>query len=191
MNNLKISYPPVTKASLFLHRVRQTLKWLFILALVACPVINIITGAPAWSVVAVLGVFFVWKVFLSPDVLERGPMNYLFTFTAFAMIQTALIGLLLSPGWLGFVLPIMGFSTLILSVLFFYTASKRRQDGIIPLLSQTIAALIAVGVIYLKDGELSWPMVVLGTLSLVLLVMGSIAYHTTIAREIRKYFHTR
>ena len=27
MNDLKISYPPVTKASLFLHRVRQTLKW--------------------------------------------------------------------------------------------------------------------------------------------------------------------
>ncbi len=191
MAELRIEYSEKTKGSLFLYWFRKLLKWVAALGIMVCPVVNYLTGGPAWSVVAICALIFLWKEFLSPDVLENNSIRQVFRLGSFAIIETMLIGICLSPGWIGFVLPIIGFGTLILSVLFFLINLDRHRNSIMPLIIEILMAQVAFLVVYLVTGKLNWPMITLGSLSVILAIVGLIAFHKDIWTELKKRFHTR
>lgn len=170
--------------------LRQIARWLMLLGFIACPAVNYLTGGPAWSIIVMVSILFA-RTYVSPDVLEFSTTGQSLRIGAFAIVLTTLIGILLSPGWLGFVLPIIGFSILILSGVFFFINVDRHRNNIMPLIWEIIMALAACIVVYIRDGKLNWPMVTMGSLALLMALTGMVAFRRDIWRELAKRLHTR
>lgn len=191
MNEPRITYAKMKKGNLFMYRLRQIMKWLFILGILVSPIVNYFTGGPAWSVIVVVSIIFAWTTLLSPSVLEITTIGMTFRLGSFSIILTALIGLLLSPGWLGFILPIIGFSTLALSGILFFSELHKHRNNIMPLIWEILIALIAFLVLFLRSEKLNWPTITMGGLAAIMAVTGLIAFHKDIWRELKKRFHTK
>ncbi|MCF0261840.1 MAG: hypothetical protein HUK23_02885 [Sphaerochaetaceae bacterium] len=182
----EIKYPVPNKKSLFLYRLRQLLRLIFILAIIVCPIVNYLTEGKAWSIVVLWSIFMIWQNFLAPDVIEFLSLGQIFRLGSSILILIALIGIFLSPGWLGIVLPIVGNGILIISLIFFFIKMERHKHEIMPLIVEIISALIAVTVQYCLVGTLKWPMIVLGCLSAITGILGLIVFHKEIWRELVK-----
>ena len=191
MADMRIEYSGKDKGQIFSYNLRRVLKVLVVLGLFCCPIINYFTGGPWWSVIADCAMLFLWMEILAPDVLENNTINQMFRLGAFAIVETTLIGVLISPGWLSFVLPIIGFSTLILSVFFFLLNIDRHRNSIMPLILEILMALAAFIVVYFTMGKLNWPMITLGALAFLLALSGIMIFHKDIWAELKKRFHTR
>ena len=187
---LEITYAPKGSSSRFVYMLRQIARWLMLLGFIACPAVNYLTGGPAWSIIVMVSILFA-RTYVSPDVLEFSTTGQSLRIGAFAIVLTTLIGILLSPGWLGFVLPIIGFSILILSGVFFFINVDRHRNNIMPLIWEIIMALAACIVVYIRDGKLNWPMVTMGSLALLMALTGMVAFRRDIWRELAKRLHTR
>ena len=191
MAELRIEYSDKTKESLFLYKLRRILKLITFMGMLVCPIINYYTGGKAWSVIADVAMVFFWIEFLSPDILENNSIRQVFRIGTFAIIYNTLIGVLLSPGWLGFVLPIIGFSTLIVSVVLFLSNLERHRNCIMPLLLETLMALVGFIVANSIEEKLNWPIITLGALSFTIAVLGLIVFHKDIWTELKKRLHIR
>ena len=191
MADIRIEYSDKTKGSLFLFWLRRVLKMLTFMGLLVCPIVNYYTGGKAWSVIADVSMIFFWIEFLSPDILENNAMRQVFRIGTFAIILSTVIGLLLSPGWLGFVLPIIGFSTLILSGVFFLINLDRHRNSIMPLILELIIAMAAFIAVYFTTRHLNWPMITLGGLAFLMSASGIFVFHKDILTELKKRFHTK
>lgn len=191
MADIRIEYSDKTKGSLFLFWLRKVLKMLTFMGLLVCPVVNYYTGGKAWSVIADVAMIFFWIEFLSPDILENNAMRQVFRVGTFAIILNTLVGVLLSPGWLGFVLPIIGFSTLIISVVLFLSNLERHRNCIMPLLLETLMAIIGFLVANALEETLNWPIITLGALSFTIAILGLIVFHNDIWNELKKRLHIK
>jgi hypothetical protein len=187
---LVITYAPKGRNGRFIYRLRQITRWLMLLGFIACPAVNYLTGGPAWSIIVMVSIAFA-RTYVSPDVIEFSTIGQSMRIGAFAIVLTTLIGVILSPGWLGFVLPIIGFSTLILTGIFFFINVERHRNNIMPLIWEILIAIVACIVVYVRDGRLNWPMVTMGSLALVMAISGIFAFHKDIRRELKKRLHTR
>ena len=191
MDEPRISYSKIRKGNLFMYHLRQILRWLFILGIIVCPIVNYYTKGPAWSVIVIVSIIFAWKNLLSPNVLEITSIGLVFRCGSFAIILTSLIGLLLSPVWLGFILPILGFSTLALSGILFFSKLEKHRNNIMPLIWEIIIALFAFLVLFLITDKLNWPTITMGSLAFIMAITGLIGFHKDIWRELKKRLHTK
>jgi len=191
MADIRIEYSDKTKGSLFLFWMIKVLKMLTFMGIIICPVVNYYTGGKAWSVIADVSMIFFWMEFLAPDILENNAMRQVFRVGTFAIVINTLIGLLLSPGWLGFVLPIIGFSTLIISVILFLSNLERHRNCIMPLLLETLMALAGFFVATAVEETLNWPIITLGALSFAIAILGLIVFHNDIWTELKKRLHIK
>lgn len=191
MADIRIEYSDKTKGSLFLFWLIKVLKMLTFMGIIICPIVNYYTGGKAWSVIADVSMIFFWMEFLAPDILENNAMRQVFRVGTFAIVINTLIGLLLSPGWLGFVLPIIGFSTLIISVILFLSNLERHRNCIMPLLLETLMALAGFFVANAVEETLNWPIITLGALSFTIAVLGLIVFHNDIWTELKKRLHIK
>ena len=191
MTDIRISDDTNSKSSNFMHKLRKVLKFIAINAFVLCPFINYFIGGKLWSVVTLWSIFVFWRLFLSPDILEFTSVGQVFRIGSYAIIELILVDLFLSPGWIGFVLPIVGFGILILSAVLFLINLDAHRNNIMPLIWETIMALAAFIVVYYVKEELNWPMITLGGIAAVFALVGLIAFHKDIWRELRKRFHTK
>ena len=191
MDEPRITYSKIRKGNLFMYHLRRIMRWLFILGIIVCPIVNYFTEGPAWSVIVVVSIIFAWTNLLSPSVLEITSIGLVFRCGSFSIIITALIGLLLSPVWLGFILPILGFSTLALSGILFFSRLEKHRNNIMPLIWEIIIALVAFLVLFLKTEQLNWPTITMGSLASIMAITGLIGFHNEIWRELKKRFHTK
>ena len=134
---------------------------------------------------------FFWIEVLSPDVLENNMLRQVFKLGSFAIIETTLIGIFLSPGWFGFVLPIIGFGILLISVLLFVINLDKHRNCIMPLILETLIALVAFIVMVNITEQLNWPMITLGAVSSFVAFTGLVIFHKDIWVELRKRLHIK
>ena len=191
MADIRIEYSDKKKSSLFMFWFKRLLKWIMALGIVTCPIVNHLTGEPLWSVVADVAMVFFWIEVLSPDVLENNMLRQVFKLGSFAIIETTLIGIFLSPGWLGFVLPIIGFGILLISVLLFVINLDKHRNCIMPLILETLIALVAFIVMVNITEQLNWPMITLGAVSSFVAFTGLVIFHKDIWVELRKRLHIK
>ena len=191
MADIRIEYSDKKKSNLFMFWFKRLLKWIMALGIVTCPIVNHLTGGPLWSVVADVAMVFFWIEVLSPDVLENNMLRQVFKLGSFAIIETTLIGIFLSPGWLGFVLPIIGFGILLISVLLFVINLDKHRNCIMPLILETLIALVAFIVMVNITEQLNWPMITLGAVSSFVAFTGLVIFHKDIWVELRKRLHIK
>ena len=93
--NVKIIYPHAEKKKIQRQDVIHWAKWPFLLAVIACVIVNIAAGLPAWCLISIWSLWMVWSFFISPALVEYNRISLWIRFITSSSI------LLLSGGLVG------------------------------------------------------------------------------------------
>jgi hypothetical protein len=170
-------------------RVIACAKWPFLAAAYACPLINLATGWPAWSVVVLWGLWVVWSSTFSPELIGINRISQCVKFVTDIVVALVLIDWLLAPGWAAMVVPIVCFSSLVVVAVLLFTDLDRQRLNVMPMLALTALCLISAGAALAAwRGVTRWPLVVLAALAGALLVATLVVLRRDILRAVRAFF---
>lgn len=186
---IEIVYPTPQKKNR--RRAVDITKWCFVAAAYICPIVNFIIGGKPWSIVVLWVLWFVWSAFVSPDLVEYNRISQTAKLLVYTCILLVLIGLCLSPGWVGFVIPIVSFGTLIIIGVLFFSNLPRQKQNLMPMVWLIGASFITIIASAIGWPEMNWPMIALGTTAFALLVASMIVLKKDLLRELKKRFHTK
>lgn len=190
---IKITYPPRRRAHRFWRVCCKIYNILFVIALFACPLVNIWLGGKLWCIVAIYGAYLIWSSFISPSLYELNRTYQ--SIKLFLQVLILLIGidLLLCDGAWGLtVIPIVSFGGLIVCTALFFSDFQRQKHNAVPFVLITILSL-AAGLFGMFSDliETKWTFLVLTFLSLTVLIVSLIFLRKTILYDLKKQLNTK
>ncbi len=186
------TYPRAKRQSIQRNKIIEIVKWPFMIALFVLPIINVFTGTPLWSIVAIWSMWIVWSMLFSPQLVEYNRISNVVRLITNVAILLVLIDVFIASGWAIEVVAIVGFSGLaILSILFFTNLHKQRQN-LFPLLLFIIVtiALAVTGIILWRE-RTHWSIITLATTGGAFLLTTAIVLRKDLLREFAKRFHVQ
>lgn len=188
------TYPPAKRQKIQKNRIIEYARWPFLMAAILLPIINLLTGTPWWSVIAVFGLWVVWNMLFATQLVEYNRISNTVKLITYTAIMLLLIYWLLDPKWEGVinVIAIVSFSGVtLLGILFFSNLHKQRHN-LFPLLL-FIVAVVAFGItgIIIWRGRASWEFITLLSTGVAFLVTTAIVLRKDLLREFAKRFHTK
>ena len=119
---VKEVYPHIDRQIRVYQTVRNIARYVFIAAALVCLITNYLTGGKFWSAVVVWSIITAWNIFFSPDRFEFNAISQTVKVIFHAVVLLWLIDLcLVQAGWYKFVIPIVCFGALLLTVVFLFT----------------------------------------------------------------------
>ena len=189
---VKQTYPSVKKGSKNRRRMLIVLRWPFLLAATACMIVNLAISGPLWGIIAVIALYVVWTLILSLDLVEYNRMSQSIKIVAWTSILLALIDILLAHGFALFVIPIVCFGGLVVSVILFFTDLRRQKHNMLPLILFEIVSMIGSGIVLcFWDDPNNWPYIVLLSLSAVCFLAMVIVLGRDFKIELARRFHIK
>ena len=186
---VKEVYPHIDRQIRVYQTVRNIARYVFIAAALVCLITNYLTGGKFWSAVVVWSIITAWNIFFSPDRFEFNAISQTVKVIFHAVVLLWLIDLcLVQAGWYKFVIPIVCFGALLLTVVFLFIDIKAQIHNTMPMIWLIIFS-IALSVFLIIRAETEWPVIVLISVAAGLLCL-SLFYHEEFILEIKKRFHT-
>ena len=170
----------------------QILKWPFIVGALASIIVNICVGGKAWSAIVVAGEIALWKLVFALDLVEYNRISQFIKATIYSCVILALIHFLIVPFWALGIISILFYAALIVSGILFLTDIKRQKQNMLPMFYLIVIALIwsMVGLFSALE-VMSWPLIVLGGVTLLLLAVIIITLRGDFIRELKCRFHLK
>ena len=189
--DIKITYPPVSKRQKRLAILTEILRWLALIACIVCPVVNLCIGGKAWSIVVIMGLYMLWTLVLSPDLVEYNRISQFIKLILCACVLMGLIDYFLAPGWALDVICIVAFGALIVCAILFFSDLQRQKQNMMPMLTLILLCLIgcATGVGIWRE-QAGWSIFVMGGIALALLIACIFVLGKDFVRELKRRFHT-
>ena len=182
-------YPVPPKRRIQRHQLICAARWPFLAAAIACPVVNLCLGGSAWSLVALWGLWMLWGDLVAPTMVEYNRVSQFTKVLAQCCGLLLLIDLILAPGRIRNLLPIVCFAGLTVAAVLFFTDFSRQKQNIIPLMLLCLVAFLSAGVCLLVPGvESQWGLIVLAALSFGLFVVCAVCLGGGFFRGLHKYF---
>jgi len=174
------------------HKLIYWAKWPFLFAAYICPILNIVTEGPPWSVIVVWSLWMVWSSTLSPELVEINRISLFVKSVSDTAILLIMIDVLLSPGWALKVVPIVCFSGLAIAGILFFTDINRQKQNMMPMLMMIVITMISSvsGLIIWSQEKDNWPLAVMGAFAFALLIAEIAVLGNDFIREIKRRFHT-
>lgn len=188
----KITYPKVSPKIIKHQRLINFMKWPLLIAVVICPIINLITGGKAWSLVVLMSIYMAWDLVISRDLVEYNRISQFVKLITLTSLLLITIDVFLAPGWALEAVPILIFSGLIVTSVLFFTDIERQKQNIFPFLFLILLSIISsiVGLSFYHEKD-SWPLTVMGAVALFLLITLSITLKENIINELKKGFSVK
>ena len=189
---IKITYPKVSPKIIKHQRLINFMKWPLLIAVVICPIINLITGGKAWSLVVLMSIYMAWDLVISRDLVEYNRISQFVKLITLTSLLLITIDVFLAPGWALDAVPILIFSGLIVTSVLFFTDIERQKQNIFPFLSLILLSIFSsiVGLSFYHEKD-SWPLTVMGAVALFLLITLSITLKENIINELKKGFSVK
>lgn len=189
---IKITYPKVSPKIIKHQRLINFMKWPLLIAVVICPIINLITGGKAWSLVVLMSIYIAWDLVISRDLVEYNRISQFVKLITLTSLLLITIDVFLAPGWALEAVPILIFSGLIVTSVLFFTDIERQKQNIFPFLFLILLSIISsiVGLSFYHEKD-SWPLTVMGAVALFLLITLSITLKENIINELKKGFSVK
>ncbi len=189
---IKITYPSVKKHKLQYKKFLSIIRWPILFAAYICPIMNIVTGGNAWSLIVLMSLYIVWTLILSPDMVEYNRISQFTKLITCSCILLTLIDVFLAPGWAIEVVPIVCFCGLVISGILFFTDFERQKQNMLPMLMLIFFAIIGsiVG-LCLWHEESRWALAVMGAFAVALLIVCMVTLGNDFVRELRRRFHIK
>jgi hypothetical protein len=196
--NIKITYPQLSKKRATREKLIRILRLPFILLAIACPIVNLAVGGPAWSVIALFSLYMVWNLAVAIDLIEYNRTSQFIKFISYSVIMLILIDTLLTPSsnWGEIVIPIVAFSGLVVAAVLFFTDFERQRHNLMPLLVIDVicflAAIVALAyILTVAPEKTAWPYIVMGSVSLALLVSFILTLKGGFFAELKRRYHAK
>ena len=189
---LKITYPKVSPKIIKHQRLINFMKWPLLIAVVICPIINLITGGKAWSLVVLMSIYMAWDLVISRDLVEYNRISQFVKLITLTSLLLITIDVFLAPGWALEAVPILIFSGLIVTSVLFFTDIERQKQNIFPFLFLILLSIFSsiIGLSFYHEKD-SWPLTVMGAVALFLLITLSITLKENIINELKKGFSVK
>lgn len=189
---IKITYPKVSPKIIKHQRLINFMKWPLLIAVVICPIINLITGGKAWSLVVLMSIYMAWDLVISRDLVEYNRISQFVKLITLTSLLLITIDIFLSPGWALDTVPILIFSGLIVTSVLFFTDIERQKQNIFPFLFLILLSIFSsiVGLSFYHEKD-SWPLTVMGAVALFLLITLTITLKENIINELKKGFSVK
>ena len=189
---IKITYPKVSPKIIKHQRLINFMKWPLLIAVVICPIINLITGGKAWSLVVLMSIYMAWNLVISRDLVEYNRISQFVKLITLTSLLLITIDVFLAPGWALETVPILIFSGLIVTSVLFFTDIERQKQNIFPFLFLILLSIFSsiVGLSFYHEKD-SWPLTVMGAVALFLLITLTITLKENIINELKKGFSVK
>ncbi len=189
---IKITYPKVSPKIIKHQRLINFMKWPLLIAVVICPIINLINGGKAWSLVVLMSIYMTWDLVISRDLVEYNRISQFVKLITLTSLLLITIDVFLAPGWALEAVPILIFSGLIVTSVLFFTDIERQKQNIFPFLFLILLSIISsiVGLSFYHEKD-SWPLTVMGAVALFLLITLTITLKENIINELKKGFSVK
>ncbi len=189
---IKITYPKVSPKIIKHQRLINFMKWPLLIAVVICPIINLINGGKAWSLVVLMSLYMAWDLVISRDLVEYNRISQFVKLITLTSLLLITIDVFLAPGWALEAVPILIFSGLIVTSVLFFTDIERQKQNIFPFLFLILLSIFSsiVGLSFYHEKD-SWPLTVMGAVALFLLITLSITLKENIINELKKGFSVK
>lgn len=189
---IKITYPKVSPKIIKHQRLINFMKWPLLIAVVICPIINLITGGKAWSLVVLMSIYMAWNLVISRDLVEYNRISQFVKLITLTSLLLIIIDIFLAPGWALEAVPILIFSGLIVTSVLFFTDIERQKQNIFPFLFLILLSIFSsiIGLSFYHEKD-SWPLTVMGIVALFLLITLSITLKENIINELKKGFSVK
>lgn len=189
---IKITYPKVSPKIIKHQRLINFMKWPLLIAVVICPIINLITGGKAWSLVVLMSIYMTWDLVISRDLVEYNRISQFVKLITLTSLLLITIDVFLAPGWALEAVPILIFSGLIVTSVLFFTDIERQKQNIFPFLFLILLSIFSsiIGLSFYHEKD-SWPLTVMGVVALFLLITLSITLKENIINELKKGFSVK
>ena len=189
---IKITYPKVSPKIIKHQRLINFMKWPLLIAVVICPIINLINGGKAWSLVVLMSIYMAWDLVISRDLVEYNRISQFVKIITLTSLLLITIDVFLAPGWALEAVPILIFSGLIVTSVLFFTDIERQKQNIFPFLFLILLSIISsiVGLSFYHEKD-SWPLTVMGAVALFLLITLTITLKENIINELKKGFSVK
>ena len=189
---IKITYPKVSPKIIKHQRLINFMKWPLLIAVVICPIINLITGGKAWSLVVLMSIYIAWDLVISRDLVEYNRISQFVKLITLTSLLLITIDIFLAPGWALEAVPILIFSGLIVTSVLFFTDIERQKQNIFPFLFLILLSIFSsiVGLSFYHEKD-SWPLTVMGVVALFLLITLTITLKENIINELKKGFSVK
>lgn len=189
---IKNIYPDVRKHDSGRRGLLKIIKWPFLAAVVACPIVNICVGGKAWSIVAIAALAAIWSLIFATDLVEYNRISQSIKAITYVCIILVLIDRFIVSGWAMLVVPIVCFGGLVLSAALFFTDFRKQKQNMLPMLFLVIAVLVAAVVgLFVWKGEAGWPFLAMGGFAVIHLIACIAALQGEFLRELKKRFHIK
>ncbi len=189
---VNITYPAVDRRVWARERLLRIVRWPLLFAAYICPIVNLVTGGKAWSLIVLMSLYMVWTLVLSPALVEYNRISQLIRFISCSCILLILIDLFLAPGWAVEVVPIVCYCGLFLSGVLFFTDLERQKQNMLPMLLLIAVCLVgAVVGLCLWHEESRWALAVMGAFAFALLFACVVVLGRDFTRELKRRFHIR
>ena len=168
------------------------MKWPLLITVVICPIINLITGGKAWSLVVLMSIYMAWNLVISRDLVEYNRISQFVKLITLTSLLLITIDVFLAPGWALEAVPILIFSGLIVTSVLFFTDIERQKQNIFPFLFLILLSIFSsiIGLSFYHEKD-SWPLTVMGIVALFLLITLSITLKENIINELKKGFSVK
>ena len=189
---IKITYPKVSPKIIKHQRLINFMKWPLLIAVVICPIINLITGGKAWSLVVLMSIYMAWDLVISRDLVEYNRISQFVKLITLTSLLLITIDVFLAPGWALEAVPILIFSGLIVTSVLFFTDIERQKQNIFPFLFLILLSIFSsiIGLSFYHEKD-RWPLTVMGVVALFLLITLSITLKENIINELKKGFSVK
>lgn len=189
---IKITYPKVSPKIIKHQRLINFMKWPLLIAVVICPIINLITGGKAWSLVVLMSIYMAWDLVISRDLVEYNRISQFVKLITLTSLLLITIDVFLAPGWALEAVPILIFNGLIVTSVLFFTDIERQKQNIFPFLFLILLSIFSsiVGLSFYHEKD-SWSLTVMGVVALFLLITLSITLKENIINELKKGFSVK
>ncbi|CDA53153.1 unknown [Clostridium sp. CAG:533] len=189
---IKITYPKVSPKIIKHQRLINFMKWPLLIAVIICPIINLIIGGKAWSLVVLMSIYMAWDLVISRDLVEYNRISQFVKLITLTSLLLITIDVFLAPGWALEAVPILIFSGLIVTSVLFLTDIERQKQNIFPFLFLILLSIFSsiIGLSFYHEKD-SWPLTVMGIVALFLLITLSITLKENIINELKKGFSVK
>ena len=186
---VKVTYPVVKKKNFFVRNAYDLWRALFTIVAYTCLIIDMLTPGIHWSLIVIGGLCVLWIAFLYRPQVE----NTLIKKGCDVLVAVCLYQLLLESviggNWGAFVAQIVFFSMLILMGVYFLCYFRGEKRNFLPLFELLVAGMVSTLIMLCCRIRLSWPMIVVGSVSLGIQLLMLILYWKPMLHEYHKKFH--
>lgn len=189
--NVENNYPRINKKLNKFFLIKNIILVVFLISIISCIIVNLCVGGTGWMFYVIIGEIIFYYAFLNRPCLDKSLIKRITAVVFWISILLFIIDLIEKSRFSYFVITIIYFSTLIIQFIFFLSAIKFQRRKVIPMFYTLIIGIILFILPFICNVKMKWPVIVLGSIDIVIIIFLTIFFHRDIFLELKKYFSTK